>query len=201
MSADSKAQRKLLDALADTERRSSVRIARELDWSLVRTVRTCTMLAARGLVDRDEAGGYAITPAGVQHLRDDALFPSGAVIGRDRTHRAHLRGTLRERAWRAMRMQRRFTIHDVLAVASRPTDRDPERGLQNYLHKLAATGYLIREPHKAPGTSPQSRGYTVFRLVRDTGELPPSIRKDGTAHDRNEARQTPELAACREPTA
>ncbi len=93
--------------------------------------------------------------------------------------RLPLKNSMRARAWSAMRNheQRRqpFTVTQLRLVAQEePGLLDKRYGnLTQYVSRLAKAGYLrcVRLPPKG-----QER---VWRLARDTGPLPPVLRKAG----------------------
>lgn len=77
----------------------------------------------------------------------------------------------RYRLWRAMRMQRRFTIADLVATAEAAP-----RNTELYVAALEKAGYLriIR-----PRISGAKMGGAIYMMVNDTGPNPPRLGKRG----------------------
>lgn len=92
---------------------------------------------------------------------------------------------LQERAWRAMRLQQRFTISSLLDVLVNADDAEEKIvnvrcALQRYARLLVAAQYLVLMP--ADGLAHR------YFLVRDTGPKCPAIYPTlGRVVDRNEA--------------
>lgn len=185
MSKDASWQRALLGTMLDERTRSSVAIAREMQWPLVRTVRVCTLLAVRDLVERDGDGGFTITPAGIDFIKRDTPMPVGPAFPVTRETRRRPVRTARQKFWIAMRMKRRFTVHDLVEIAAEPDSWKSLVNARSYVRKLELAGYLVRIGKRVPGTSPASRGAIMFQLVRDTGETAPSAMTTGGIDDRN----------------
>lgn len=79
--------------------------------------------------------------------------------------------TTRYRVWQAIRIYRRFTTEDLVALGGMKA-----KSIRNYVYFLKRVGIL-----KA-----LSDGYTM--LVRDVGPLVPVERPDGKLHDPNSDR-------------
>lgn len=124
------------------------------------------ILIERGLVERLEKGVFQLSEAG------KALLAEGAGI--PRYHRPRKmpvqRNCLLQRAWAAMRLQKVFTIPDIMLLAGEQKDYDT---IQSYVSRLAKAGYVAEMQARVPGTSLTSNGYKKWRLVRDTGENMP----------------------------
>jgi len=85
-----------------------------------------------------------------------------------------------------MRMSGKFTVPEILRLAAQPGVRGGSAdNLHRYLRALEAAGYVRRLPVREPGTAPGSNGYVRWLLVRDSGPVAPTIRRDGTVLDRN----------------
>ena len=151
-------------------------------------------LIARSYVERAEAGVYALTLTGREALAEGKSLKSGPHRGL-RKHPVY-RDTLTQRAWAAMRLQPRFKIGDLVTLAAREGDGQPEKSLQRFVHRLKATGYVVELPARAKGVSETSPGFKVFRLVRDSGDQAPRwLDKQKAMKDWN----TREVFASRQP--
>ncbi len=151
-------------------------------------------LIARGLVDRREEGCFAASKAGAIIVAHGAEVPNGAP-GTKAQARKRVRGTLRQRAWNVMRIQRVFTIRDVAMIASRG-EGDPERNLQKWFLGLERAGYLGRMPRRQATGVPGSNGLVRYILQRDTGPASPLLSDThGCIRDPN----TGEDVACPKP--
>lgn len=82
--------------------------------------------------------------------------------------------------WRAMKVRRTFDASLVAADATQGTVACSIATAKAYLKHLGRAGYLaeVRKPHNGGGL-------TVYRLVRDTGPLPPAITRAKVVYDRN----------------
>lgn len=96
-------------------------------------------------------------------------------------------GTLREKAWRAMRIKGKFTLSELLraALAGEEAARDPRSNIGRYIARLAKAGILVEMPRRAVPTSPTSNGEKRWLLVKDLGRQAPVAREDGTVFDPN----------------
>nr|WP_170181927.1 hypothetical protein [Phreatobacter stygius] len=139
-------------------------------------------LVARGYVERLEIGVYRLTVSGQEALGDG----SARRFTHYRTRKDRIcPDSLRQRAWKAMRLQIRFAIGDIVTLAARPNDRNPENALNRWFKALTRTGHIVELPVRARGAAPTSNGFKQWRLVRDTGDIAPSLRGDGSVVDRN----------------
>lgn len=88
-----------------------------------------------------------------------------------RTKRAN--GTVHRRLkqWQAMRILRKFTVFDLLAV----TEQSNKRSLLTYLSQLRRAGYLRAHYGNRGRHEP-----TQFLLLRDSGPKPPALLKKGS---------------------
>lgn len=149
-------------------------------------------LIVRGFVDRIEAGCFKLTEAGATAAAEGVIITSGPR----RPHaklRSAVRDTLRQRAWTAMRIQRRFTVRDIAMVSASGSERDAVENVSRFFRVLARAGYL-RVVGREPGTAPGSNGFVRYQLVRNTGpRVPVHSEKRGAIHDFN----TEEDVACR----
>lgn len=153
------------------------------------------LLIARGYVERQERGCFALTEAG-RAARDSGVTIESGVTGPGRAPRRPARRTIRQRAWNAMRITRTFTVADLTTTVARDGDGDVEENLRRYVCALADAGYLVRSSRRRPGTAPGSNGFRVYSLARDTGPVAPVIsRLHGSVIDFNLSRNSDGAAA------
>ncbi len=147
-------------------------------------------LLRRGYLERMAAGCYQLTDAGFAACAAGEVIKSGPKGPRDTAR--DVRNTLRDRAWRAMRIRRRFTIPDLIADAASADDRKPADNLHRYLRTLARAGYVKELPNRAEGTAITSNGYKRWMISRDTGpRAPVALSKTAAIHDFNTGEDVP----------
>ena len=88
----------------------------------------------------------------------------------------------RQRAWNAIRIFKIFCATDITVGAD-----IGERNLRTYLAALHRAGYLRVERPKQNG---KVNGHTAWRLVDNTGNQCPIVRKDGV-YDPNQGQFRP----------
>ncbi len=165
-------------------------LAEDLDLTNRQVSSAAALLLRRNYLERMAVGCYQLTPEGLVAAAAGEVIRSGPRGPRDRVQ--EFKDTFRQRAWSSMRMQRLFTIPDILLEAARPTDADPSTNLNRYLLALTRAGYVISSPHRAPGTSPTSNGYKRYLLQRDTGPRAPVVlQKRPGLHDFNIGEDVP----------
>lgn len=141
-------------------------------------------LIQRCFAERLETGVYKLTSDGLAALMDGAPLKSGPHRGKRQY--PHYADTLRSRAWRAMRLEGRFTVRDIALLAATEADGEAEGNIRRFCHQLMLCGYLVQLPAKARGEKMNSPGFVTYRLVRDTGMAAPQYRaKDKGFYDRN----------------
>jgi hypothetical protein len=129
-------------------------------------------------------GCYQLTPEGLAAAAAGEVITSGPKGPGQKV--PEYRDTFRQRAWTSMRMQRLFTVPDIVLEAARTEDGNPVDNLQRYLKALAAAGYVRVSPHRVEATAPTSNGYKRFLLHRDTGPRAPVVlSKRPGIHDFN----------------
>lgn len=150
----------------------------------------CSTLVTSRMIERVEVGCFRLTPAGREVERGERTLQSGprSPLCGPRIARAD---TLRQRAWAAMRLTRRFTVPEIVTLAARPEDGAAETHLAKWWPMLMKAGYLAVLPRRAPGSAPTSNGYKCWALIRDTGDIAPLVRSDGTYYDYNTGEGTP----------
>ncbi len=170
------------------------RNSRQAVWNEIRRLRTFTVADAAGYGNsaKKEARKYieALCKAGIcEHLENTApmqfrlvrdwgekcprVRDDGSIVGQDR-------GQLN--MWRSMRMLPSFNAQDI-ALHSTTEETDVKLATaKTYIKHLLAAGYL-RVLQKAKG-GPGGR-LATYRLIRDTGPLPPKIQRVKQVYDAN----------------
>lgn len=165
---------KTLDVLSD-----------ELGWSHRQVTNAASALIRKGLAERVEAGCFQLTPQGAEAVMAGMEITSGPNGPHESTQKP-LPNTLRQRAWNVMRIQRSFTIHDLLVAATQGQEKDAINNLQRYCRLLAKAGVLRLMKRRVAGTKPTSNGYQKYQLLKNLGEFAPTVRpKTGVLHDHN----------------
>lgn len=143
-----------------------------------------TLLMRRGYAKRMSVGRYRLTEEGAAAAAMDVKLVArpDEAPGGGRKHR----DTFRERAWRSMRIHRRFTMNDIIADADR-NDGAGRKNAETFVQALRKAGYVRALSGRAPG-----RGGMRFELVRNTGPLAPVHRKGKRLiHDFNTGEDVP----------
>lgn len=176
--------RDLLMELANGERQETATLAGVLNASKRQVSDAAALLARKGLLKRPAAGVYELTRAGREASVEGINLTSGPKGAYDKV-RAH-RDTFRERAWRSMRIRRRFTIGDIVSDAARDTERDARNNAMRYVGILRRAGYVREMPRRQQGTALTSNGFKVFALIQNTGPRAPVWRQArAVLHDFN----------------
>jgi len=129
-------------------------------------------LIVRGLAVRRERGCFEATEEGRRVATSGEALTSGPR-GLLTAPRKAARG-LRARVWAAIRIQRKFTLADLLRAAARGTEKDADGNIGRFLRALAAAGY-IAETRRAKSTSPTSNGEKRYALIKDPGPIAPVV--------------------------
>lgn len=149
------------------------------------------LLIARGYVERVDRGCFQLTEGGREAVREGVTIETG-VTGPSRAPRRQPRHSIRQRAWNAMRIQRQFTVRDVVTAVAEARDGNVEENLRRYLCALTSAGYVRRSRRRQPGTAPGSNGYCVYTLLKNTGPLAPLVSlKRRAVHDFNLGEDVP----------
>lgn len=119
------------------------------------------LLAERGYIVKME-GCYQITDNGQDFVASEAERMPGLQKG-DFTARS--RFSLRTRVWNLIRIRTLWSIDDLLMTLADGTEKDAEKGVKRYIRALLKAGYVERTP----------RNQQLYRLVRNTGRLAPSL--------------------------
>jgi hypothetical protein len=145
---------------------------------------SCLLLRKHGLLTKTGRGCHRLTDAGRAAFEQGAKLRSGPQ--RPYTGRVVKTGTLRERAWLAIRTARKFTIDDLIMLAVRGGERGVYSNLRRYVRALELAGYLQRLPVREARSAPTSNGAVRWMLVNNTGRLTPTWSpKHGTVYDPN----------------
>lgn len=181
-------QTMLLHHLGDTCKTIEV-LSEDLKLNRRQISDAASALIRKGYVERVELGCFQLTHAGQTAASRGEQITSGPN-GQHEKIRCAARDTLRQRAWNAMRIQRRFTVHDILTAATTGAEASAENNLQRYFKALCKAGVLRRLPKRAAGSAPTSNGYAQYTLVRDLGLVAPSYRaKAGNMFDHNTGKE------------
>ncbi len=157
---------------------------------------SCAKLILHGFIDRTGPGCYVLTEAGRTAIAEGKKIVSGPKGPTGKARR--VADTVRERAWRAMRIRSKFSLPELVGLVTRDGDKDPESNVRKYLGALQKAGYLVKLPRREAGTAPTSNGYVRWMLLpeRNTGPLAP-VWSPGrhSVRDPNTGAETPLSAA------
>ncbi len=190
----------VLDALKEIE--GDVVVLAELVTATGLTARqtadACTTLVAHEILKRVcyangnvKPGQFEISEAGRLAIANGVTLTSGPreAHGKPRV----TSGTTRERIWRLLRIRKRLSVPETVALLSDAGD-DTTRltaTVQKYLRVLRRAGYLA-DMRREPGTALTSNGFKRYILVRDSGPAAPTLRRgrnsmydpnDGVEHE------------------
>lgn len=156
----------------------SVRDLREATDVPPRTIRDyVAALCAGGLCRRLEE------PDARGEIQYELLRDAGLEAPRLRADGSPVTQGLRnERLWRTMRMLREFSVDELKLGASTRTDTVSLSLASRYVTTLHDAGYLIVTRERG-NTTP-----AIYRLVRDTGPLPPQLQTVRRIFDPNKGR-------------
>lgn len=135
-------------------------------------------LVARGYLERLEIGSYRLTELGRAALERGERIKPGPY--RSERKQRLCRDSLRQRAWRAMRLfgKKPFGIAEITQLAQRD-ERGAEANIRRFVQLLARAGYLVEGATRTEGTAPSSPGFKTWRLSRDTGDVAPIVIDGG----------------------
>lgn len=177
----------LLTAIAKAAPRDCITEARlvEITGADARSVEnSCLKLRKHGLLAKTERGCHKLTRAGRAFVAAGATLRSGPQG--PRTGRVVQKGSLRARAWRAMRIKRKFSLPDLVMLAIEGGERDIESNLLKYLAALDRAGYVRQLAVRDRGLALTSNGHMRWMLLIDNGPLPPVYRTSrDTLYDPN----------------
>jgi len=137
---------------------------------------SCLLLRKRGLLVKTDRGCHKLTAAGRAANEEGVKLHSGP--NGKHNGRYVRRNSLRERAWRAIRIKVKFAIDDLAMLAAEGGERDIKSNLGKYLRALARAGYVRQLPVRELPLSLSGPGCVRYVLLRDTGPKPPVWRLD-----------------------
>ena len=140
------------------------------------TIKAAGYLINRGYLLRLENGVFTLTKEGVQAQADGIVIRSGPMGPDTGKGRKPFKGTLRQRAWSAMRVMSVFSTADLTAVACDDPSEKDHANLRRYCRALTGAGILMDMPTRASGAAETSNGFKRYRLFNDTGEIAPTYR-------------------------
>ena len=149
-------------------------------------------LRQHGLVEKVSPGCHKLTDAGRAADAEGMILRSGPRGGGQTGKRIH-KDTLRIRVWRAIRIRRKFSIPDLVALVAEGGERDIESNIRKYLSALTRAGILTELPRREAGTALTSNGYKRWWLrdEQDTGPAAPVWRQGAnTVYDPNTETET-----------
>ncbi|MGA8147792.1 MAG: hypothetical protein WB870_09500 [Gallionellaceae bacterium] len=144
-------------------------------------------LRRNGLLEKTGKGCHRITDAGMVALIAGASVHSGPR-GKQESGKRVWKNTLRARVWSAIRIRRKFSVPELIALVADEGHEDITSNLQKYVRALARAGYLVELPRREPGTALTRNGYKRYWLqdAKDSGPQAPVWRvKAGTVYDPN----------------
>lgn len=149
-------------------------------------------LLKHSLIERVGTGCHQLTDTGREALANGRTLRSGPN-GKQPGKRI-FGDTLRMRVWHAMRIRRKASTLDIIALVSRGGERekDIESNIGKYLRALARAGYVQKLPRRDPGIALTSNGFARYLLIKDTGPQAPVWRQGkNTVYDPNTEEETP----------
>jgi predicted transcriptional regulator len=180
----------VLTAINESGMRECITEARLIDLTDLtkrKVQESCRRLCNSGLLVKTDEGCHTITPAGMEALAAGAKYRSGPKDGKHNGKRIW-KNTTRILIWRAIRLRRKFSVPEIIALVADETNGDMTSNVQKYVRALANAGYLIELPKREAGTSLTSNGYKRWWLQddKDTGPEAPVWRAGrGTVFDPN----------------
>lgn len=176
----------LLQCLADGECRTIDELNELLDLTRRQISDGAAKLVLRDYAERIEIGCYQLTVVGLEAARTGQVISSGPWRPDTVKARKPVKDTFRRRLWNAMRVGGTFTISDLVMAAARPDDTDPYNNTSRYVRHLVKAGYAEELASRQRGTRLTSSGFKRFRLLRNTGPIPPAWSpKRKVLHDYN----------------
>lgn len=168
----------LLNAIATAAPRDCITEARmvEITGHDARSVEnSCLKLRKHALLVKTARGCHKLTAAGRAAHQAGTIRLTSGPKGKHIAARIN-RGTLRERAWTAMRLKGKFSIADLAMLCMQGTERDIESNLRKYLRALERVGYVRQLAIREHGSALTSNGFVRYQLMVNTGPLAPVWR-------------------------
>ncbi len=164
-------------------------LTQELDMNRRQISDAASALVRKSYVERIEIGCFQLTTEGKEAVARKEVITSGAN-GAHKANRRAEANTLRQRAWNVMRIQRRFTVQDLLTTATSGDEVGAKNNLQRFCRLLCSAGVIRRLPKRQRGSAPTSNGFAQYTLVQDLGHVAPSHRaKSKALFDHNSGKE------------
>ena len=132
-------------------------------------------LIARSMATRSSRGMLRITTTGLRKAASGTAITSGP----NGPKQADERGTFRNRVWRALRMLKRFTVGDIVRLASSGSEANPQDHAYKYVEALSRAGIISRLPNRREKSTASlgCRGHSIYVLLNDLGPMAPHWNK------------------------
>lgn len=181
--AEPRYMNRVAQALAVGGCHSTCEIAVAVDMNRNEVAKACCRLVSADWIVRRARGCFELTEKGRAAIAAGETLKSGphGPLTQERPRRPR-RVTDVDRIWRAMRVQKKFSMASIAEVTGARADN-----VGKFIRRLTAAGYLL-ELNVEPGFAPTSNGFKRWSLIDDTGFQTPSIvRRGGVSHvyDRN----------------
>lgn len=155
----------------------------------------CYELKKRAYIDhrlysdgKVKPGHYVLTELGKHVIAaglDKTKFKPGPRT--PPTHRKGKQGTLRERAWRLLRIKQSASVNELLATLmdADSTMQSAETNLNRYFVGLLRAGYVVEQKR----TSALKKSDKQYFLTRNSGPLAPILKKTSCqVYDQNQGK-------------
>lgn len=151
-------------------------VERITDMTAKQVEHACLKLRKHGLIEQTEPGCLRLTAAGRAAAEEGKKLRSGPKGMETGVRRR--KESLRDRAWRAMRLRRKFGVADLVMLTAQGGERDPESNMLKYISGLTRAGILVELPRREAPLNLTSNGCKRWWLrdENDTGPLAPIIR-------------------------
>lgn len=130
------------------------------------------------IAERQESGIYKLTEKGLslKTSGQEIKFTSGPSKGSYRRVTPG-KNSLRSKVWRLMRLQKKFTIDELMGLAVDGNEKLPRNNIGRYVNALKHAGYLYELKNREKGIAPTSNGFKRYALLKDTGNKAPILRR------------------------
>lgn len=179
----------LLKAIAEASPKECIteaRMAEITGMEPVQIERAALKLRKHELLTKTARGCHKLTDAGRAAAAEGKQLRSGPN-GQQSGPKVN-KGTLRIRAWRAMRLKQKFSLPDLCSLCAQGQEKDIISNLRKYVHALEKAGYLIRLSRREPGQSLTSNGHVRWWLMPEkiTGlDAPVWSQSNNSVYDPN----------------
>tara|TARA_R110000868_G_scaffold368852_1_gene632006 strand:- start:23308 stop:23883 length:576 start_codon:yes stop_codon:yes gene_type:complete len=158
----------LLQTLSSGTCRTVEQLIEDLGVQRAQVTNAALLLLRRDYLMRMGAGCYQLTELGLSAAAVGEVIGSGVRGPRERI--IPRSDTFRQRAWRSMRIRRRFTVGEIASDAETPKNTDAQANASRIIAQLVAAGYISPLPHRK-GCARK------FILTKDTGPRVPAYRE------------------------